>query len=72
LLFDDREELNYCDISNPDAGNYWVVFQDARGSLSDGNGFDPTETFQIATAVVPGADEGSLTINGPASTTGNR
>jgi subtilisin family serine protease len=66
-----EEELNYCDISNPDSGNYWVVFQDARGTLSDNSGLNPTETFQIATAVVPAADEGSLTINGPASTTGN-
>ncbi len=66
-----EEELNYCDISNPDPGNYWVVFQDGRGIISDNNGYNPTETFQIATAVVPEGDAGSLTINGPASTTGN-
>jgi subtilisin family serine protease len=66
-----EEELNYCDIDNPDAGTYWVIFQDSRGVLSDDNGNNPSEVYQFATAVVPAGDAGNLAINGPASTTGN-
>lgn len=66
-----EEELNYCDITNPDPGNYWVIFQDGRGGLSDGTGFNPTESFRIATAAVPEGDAGNLAIVGPATTTGS-
>lgn len=65
------EELNYCDITNPDPGNYWVIFQDARGTLGDNNGTYPIESYTVATAVVPGSGNGSLSIGGPSASTGN-
>ncbi len=66
-----QEELNYCDITNPDPGTYWVVFQNSRGGLGDNDGINPIETYQIATAVVPdGSGGGSFTVSGPASTSG--
>lgn len=63
-------ELNYCDITNPDPGKYWVLFASVRGGLSDNSGENPSDTYRIATAVVPGSGTGGLAINGPASTTG--
>jgi subtilisin family serine protease len=63
-------ELNYCSISHPDAGTYWVFVNNVRTGLSD---YDPEiilDTYRIATAVVPGSGSGGLQVGGPASTTG--
>jgi hypothetical protein len=46
-------ELNYCSISHPDAGNYWVFINNVRGGLSDGDPEIILDTYRIATAVVP-------------------
>jgi subtilisin family serine protease len=63
-------ELNYCSLTQPDAGRYWVLINNARTGLVD---FDPEEvvdTYRIATAIVPGSVTDDLQISGPAATTG--
>jgi subtilisin family serine protease len=63
-------ELNYCAITRPDAGRYWVFVNNVRTGLND---FDPIfirDTYRIATAVVPGSAAGDLQITGPASSAG--
>ncbi|GAA0720020.1 S8 family serine peptidase [Dokdonella soli] len=63
-------ELNYCSISHPDAGRYWVFINNVRGGLADG---DPTiilDTYRLATAVVPETPGVGVQVSGPASTTG--
>jgi subtilisin family serine protease len=63
-------ELNYCSISHPDAGSYWVFINNVRTGLSD---YDPEtilDTYRIATAVVPESGASGLQIGGPASTDG--
>ncbi len=63
-------ELNYCSISHPDAGTYWIFINNVRTGLAD---YDPQiilDTYRIATAVVPGTSSSSLQVTGPASTTG--
>ena len=63
-------ELNYCSITHPDAGNYWVFISNVRGGLSDGDPEIILDTYRIATAIVPEAGGTGLQIAGPASTTG--
>jgi hypothetical protein len=63
-------ELNYCSISNPDAGTYWVFINNVRTGLSDNTGEIVLDTFRVATAVVPGNGAAGLQVAGPASTTG--
>ena len=63
-------ELNYCDISHPDAGTYWVFVSNVRTGLSDGDPEVVTDSYRLATAVVPGGSNGSLAVTGPATTTG--
>ncbi len=63
-------ELNYCDITHPDPGTYWVFVNNDRTGLAD---YDPEvvlDSYRIATAVVPGSSDGSISVVGPASTTG--
>jgi hypothetical protein len=36
-----EEELNYCDITNPDAGTYWASSRTAAGGTGDNNGINP-------------------------------
>jgi subtilisin family serine protease len=63
-------ELNYCSISHPDAGSYWVFINNVRTGLSDGDPQIILDTYRIATAVVPGVAGTGLQVSGPASTTG--
>ncbi len=63
-------ELNYCSISHPDAGRYWVLISNVRTGLGDGDPDDILDTYRIATAVVPGAGGTGLQVSGPASTDG--
>jgi subtilisin family serine protease len=63
-------ELNYCDISHPDPGKYWVFVNNDRTGLADGDPEVITDSYRIATAVVPGSSDGSLAVSGPAATTG--
>ena len=63
-------ELNYCDISSPDPGTYWIFIGNDRTGLTDDDPTDPLDTYRIATAVVPGTGGSGLQIAGPASTTG--
>jgi subtilisin family serine protease len=63
-------ELNYCSISHPDPGTYWVLITDVRTGLTDDDPTVITDTFRIATAVVPGSGGSGLQVVGPAATTG--
>ena len=63
-------ELNYCSISHPDAGRYWVFVNNVRTGLSDGDPEDIVDSYRIATAVVPGNASAKLHLVGPASTSG--
>jgi subtilisin family serine protease len=63
-------ELNYCSLSHPDAGTYWIFVNNVRTGLAD---YDPQvilDTYRIATAVVPETPSTNLQVTGPASTTG--
>ena len=64
-------ELNYCSISHPDAGRYWVLINNVRTGLGDGDPDDILDTYRIATAVVPGSTNAELQISGPANTDGS-
>jgi len=63
-------ELNYCSISHPDAGTYWVFINNVRTGLSDGDPEVILDTYRIATAIVPGTSGTGLQVSGPVSTTG--
>ena len=63
-------ELNYCSISHPDPGTYWVFINNVRTGLSDGDPQIILDTYRIATAVVPGTGGSGLQLTGPASTSG--
>ncbi|ABM00899.1 S8 family serine peptidase [Shewanella amazonensis] len=57
----------FCNIDNPEAGNYWVVIDNYRGpSYVD----RPTDTFEIATAVVSKDAASNLSVTGPSVTDG--
>ena len=53
-----------CKLQNPGAGTYWVLVRNWQGSLA---GIDD---IQLAVSVIPGTDNGNLTVTGPASTVG--
>ncbi|NQD35481.1 S8 family serine peptidase [Permianibacter sp. IMCC34836] len=63
-------ELNYCSISHPDAGQYWVFINNVRTGLSDGEEVDYIDTYRIATAIVPNSVSSNLRVNGPGSSNG--
>ena len=63
-------ELNYCSISHPDAGHYWVFIDNVRTGLADGDPQVILDTYRIATAVVPGTAGSGVLLSGPASTSG--
>lgn len=63
-------ELNYCSISNPDPGQYWIFINNVRTGLADGDPQIILDTYRIATAVVPLTGGSGLQVAGPASTTG--
>ena len=51
----------YCDISNPTAGDWWILVQSWAGSTSQ-----PDEVI-LSSAIVPGSDNGTMTVTGPHS-----
>lgn len=63
-------ELNYCSITHPDAGQYWVFINNVRTGAYDDEPVDFVDTYRIATAVVPASSNGDFTVQGPGSTTG--
>lgn len=77
-------ELNYCSLTKPDAGTYWVLLSNTSLNMYDWTreeGPDPydyykikaedlVDTFKVATAVVPQGATG-LTATGPAITDGS-
>lgn len=77
-------ELNYCSLTNPDAGSYWVLLSNTSLNMFDWTreeGPDPSgyygikvedlvDSYKVATAVVP-AGENGLQASGPAVTTGS-
>ncbi|WOX06652.1 S8 family serine peptidase [Microbulbifer pacificus] len=57
---------NFCNVADPDAGNYWVVVENAYN-------FGPWEledTMELTMGVVTGEIAGNVTVSGPASTNG--
>ncbi|WP_158681546.1 S8 family serine peptidase [Microbulbifer pacificus] len=67
-------ELNYCSITNPDAGSYWVMVENVRMKAADNTeyeGFELVDTYKVATAIVP-ANVGGLQVEGPASSDGSK
>ncbi|WP_406829010.1 S8 family serine peptidase [Microbulbifer sp. ARAS458-1] len=67
-------ELNYCSITNPDAGSYWVVVDNHRINVTDHTVIDGVElkdTYKVATALVP-AIAGGFQVEGPATTDGKK
>src|SRR4051794_24281970 len=52
--------LESCSVPNPTGGRYWVMVQ----NWATGQGLDDID---LAVAVVPGADNGNLTVQGPAT-----
>ncbi|WP_198781979.1 S8 family serine peptidase [Shewanella putrefaciens] len=76
-------ELNYCSLTNPDAGSYWVMLSNTSTNMVDWTreeGPDPygyngvkvedlVDSYKVATAVVPQGANG-LEVTGPAVTTG--
>jgi subtilisin family serine protease len=77
-------ELNYCNLTNPDAGTYWVLLSNTSLNMFDWTreeGPDPhgnynltaedlVDTYKVATAVVPQGENG-LIVTGPAVTDGS-
>jgi len=51
----------YCNISNPVAGTYYVIVQNWQGSANQ------PDAITLAVGVVPGTDAGNMEIEGPAS-----
>ena len=77
-------ELNYCNLTNPDAGSYWVLLSNTSLNMYDWTreeGPDPrgeynikaedlVDTYKVATAAVPYGENG-LQVTGPAVTDGS-
>ncbi len=63
-------ELNYCSITNPDAGQYWVLLSNVRTGSGDGEAIDIVDTYKVATAVVP-ANPNHFSASGASQTDGN-
>ncbi len=55
----------YCNISNPQQGNWWVLVQNWNGSDEGGK-----DAIILASAVVGNTDEGNMTIDGPSAVAG--
>jgi uncharacterized repeat protein (TIGR01451 family) len=53
--------LERCDLDDPAAGTWWVLVQAWQASAS---GPDP---FSLSVGVVPGADQGTMSVDAPAS-----
>ncbi|WP_105101799.1 S8 family serine peptidase [Microbulbifer pacificus] len=67
-------QLNYCSITNPDAGSYWVLVENARMWAADYveyEGVELIDTYKVATAMVP-KSFGGLQVEGPANTDGSK
>ncbi|WP_324295606.1 S8 family serine peptidase [Rheinheimera sp. UJ51] len=59
---------NFCNINNPDAGDYWVVFYSSRKGSAQNNYYDAVEeTFKYAVAVVSDDINNELTVQVPYS-----
>ncbi|QSX41258.1 S8 family serine peptidase [Shewanella cyperi] len=77
-------ELNRCSLTNPDAGQYWVLLSNTSKNMSDWDldqGPDPwgyygitreqlVDSYRVAMALVP-SDASGLTIEGPATSDGS-
>jgi uncharacterized repeat protein (TIGR01451 family) len=53
--------LERCDLDDPEAGTWWVLVQAWQASAA---GSDP---FTLSLGVVPGADQGTMSVDAPAS-----
>ena len=59
---------NFCNINQPEEGQYWAIFYNARkGSAQDNYLDSPVETFQFATTVVTDDVASDMSVDVPAS-----
>ncbi|QSX30578.1 S8 family serine peptidase [Shewanella cyperi] len=59
---------NFCNINEPEEGQYWAVFYNSRKGSAQNNYLDfPEETFQYAAAVVTDDLAGNMSVDVPAS-----
>ncbi len=57
--------FNFCNINEPEEGNYWVVFYNAGGTGIEEQGVE--ETYSVAVEVVSGDTADNLIVNVPYS-----
>jgi len=64
------EIKDWCNLPNPEAGNYWVAFQEHRFDVNYAEGMDPA-TFEhtIATAVVLDEVANNISVSSPSTST---
>ncbi len=58
----------FCELANPAPGTYWVLVQ--NWSSENGPAL-PGQLSTLVTAIVPGADNGNMTVTGPSSVPAN-
>lgn len=59
---------NFCNINNPEAGDYWVVLYNSRKGTSANNYYDSVaETFKYAVTVVTDTEAGDVSVTVPPS-----
>ena len=51
----------YCNLDYPESGTYWILVQNWQGSA------DQPDGIKLVTSIVEAADEGNLTVTGPAT-----
>jgi len=57
-------ENNYCSITKPEAGSYWVLMRNAPGDFWwEDSSESPTDTYQVATVIVGNEVASNMEIN---------
>ncbi|WP_018624535.1 S8 family serine peptidase [Kangiella aquimarina] len=68
-VIDSTDLMDWCNIPNPEAGNYWVVWQEHNYNTRAYLGYeDAVFKHKVATAVVMGDQATYLNVEAPAST----
>ncbi|MBY6065090.1 S8 family serine peptidase [Pseudidiomarina sediminum] len=58
---------NFCNVNNPEEGNYWVVFHNSRKGFQDAMYEGVTESYRVAIAVVEDAIASNMSVEVPYS-----
>ncbi len=59
---------NFCNINQPEEGQYWAIFYNPRKGSEQNNYYDfPVETFQFATTVVTDMEASNMSLEVPSS-----